>query len=173
MVKTSTVNIGGILFNINDDAYFELENYFSKIKAIYSTSTDSKEILNDIECRMSDLFNSRKSKLQILTIEDVKYAISVLGKPEDFGFNQHSKQNTERKFYHYKSRRLYRNPDNRVIGGVCSGLGAYFDIDPVILRIIFVILFFVGFGPLLYIILWIVIPKAINNAQKNEMYGWV
>lgn len=171
MVKTTTVNIGGTLFNINDDAYIALEDFFYKIKAHYSSFPDNKEILNDIENRMAELLSARVGKHHIITLDDVNYAISVIGKPKDFGFYQNSQSNPRSGFQQNRNRRLYRNPDNRVLGGVCSGLGAYFDIDPVLVRIIFVVLFFVGLGPLFYIIMWIIIPKACTPYQKQEMYG--
>ena len=69
-------------------------------------------------------------------------------------------------------RRLYRDADSRVLGGVCSGMGAYFNIDVVIFRILFVLSVFMGgAGVLIYIILWIVVPKAKTTAQKLEMKG--
>jgi phage shock protein PspC (stress-responsive transcriptional regulator) len=179
MKKTVSANIAGTLFNIDDDAYFALENYLRRIEGAYKYTRDEKEILGDLEQRLSELLNDRTEKrVRIVNSDDINWAISVLGKPEDFGatnFEQTAPPpppnygNTGS--YYHVSRRLYRNPDNKVIGGVCGGLGAYFDADPVLIRVILVVLFFVGFGPLLYIIMWIVVPKAKTATQKCEMHG--
>ena len=176
MKKTVSANIAGTLFSIDDDAYFALENYLRRIESVYKYTPGEKDIIADFELRLSELLNDRTEKrTKIVTIDDVNWAISVLGKPEDFGAAQSStppppNYGNEHSYYR-PVRRLYRDYDNKVIGGVCGGLGAYFDMDPVLIRVVMVVLFFVGFGPLIYIIMWIVVPKARTASQKCEMYG--
>jgi phage shock protein PspC (stress-responsive transcriptional regulator) len=172
MKKTISANIAGILFQIDDDAYNAIEQYLHKIEAGYQYSAEGKEIVSDIENRFSELFEGRtNSRSRTITIEDINWAIGILGKPEDLGATQSSSQSSNSSANYKTNHRLYRDKDNRVIAGVCSGLGYYFNIDPVLIRVIFVVLLFVGFGPLGYIILWIVIPKARTVEQKLEMRG--
>ena len=98
-------------------------------------------------------------------------AISILGTPEDISDNDRS-FSTEDKFSSSGYHRMYRDTDHRIIGGVCSGMGAYWNIDPLIIRIIFAILALTGgLGVLVYLILYIVIPEAKTTAQKIEMKG--
>jgi len=107
----------------------------------------------------------------VINLSDIEEIIKIMGNPSDFGAenNSEAKQNyNNEKAY----KRIYRDPDNRVIGGVCSGLGVYFNFDPIILRILFVVaLLGFGTGFLVYIILWIVLPEAKTYAQKLEMRG--
>ena len=172
MKKTISANIGGILFQIDEDAYFVLEQYFRKIEAGYNYSAEGKEIINDLENRLSELLAGRtNSRSHTISFEDITWAIGVLGRPEDLGAKQSTYQGATGTSYYRPARRLYRDPDSRVIGGVCGGMGAYFDIDPVLLRVLFFVALFVGFGALAYIILWIAIPKARTVSQKLEMHG--
>jgi len=172
MKKTISANISGVLFRIDEDAYNALEQYLHKIEAGYQYSDEGKEIVSDIENRLSELFEGRtNSRSRTINIEDVNWAIGILGKPEDLGQNQSTSHNNSSTSNYKTVHRLYRDKDNRVIAGVCSGLGYYFNIDPVLIRVVFVVLLFVGFGPLGYIILWIVIPKARTVEQKLEMRG--
>jgi phage shock protein PspC (stress-responsive transcriptional regulator) len=172
MKKTISVNIAGTLFQIDEDAYNRLEQYFHKIEAVYQFSAEGKEIVNDLESRLAELLQDRiKGRSVIITIEDINWAIGILGRPEDLGANQAYSSGSSNNNYYKSFRRLYRDPDNCILGGVCSGLGAYFEIDPVLVRVIFVLLVFLGFGPLAYIILWIVVPKAYTVTQKCEMHG--
>ncbi len=108
----------------------------------------------------------------MITVAWVNEVVKTMGTPEDFAEEEGDDEETiasEAK----RKRRLYRDPDHRVLGGVCGGLSAYFNMDPVILRIIFVILFFAtsGAAGLAYLILWIAVPKAINTTQRLEMRG--
>lgn len=180
MKKTHSVNIAGRLFNIDEDAYFMLEDYLRRIEFGYANSSEGKEIKNDIEARLSELFESYKAaNTLIITIVDVRRAIDILGQPEDLGANRNAQYQYQKSYGSWDktenvrySKRLYRDPDNQRLGGVCSGLGHYFDVDPVILRILFLVFFFVGgFGFITYIIMWIAVPKANTPIRKIEMRG--
>ncbi|HCY41979.1 MAG TPA: hypothetical protein DHV48_11600 [Prolixibacteraceae bacterium] len=180
MKKTFTINIGGSVFHIDDDAFEKLQRYLQLLNRHFGTALEGQEILQDIEARIAELLIEKTgNKVEVVTNEMVDEVIARMGKPEDFMEPEEeasaktqadeTAQDGEQK----TRRRLYRDGDNRVIGGVCSGLGAYFNIDMVILRVIFVVLFFLGVGAsfLIYIILWIVVPKAKTTAQRLEMRG--
>jgi phage shock protein PspC (stress-responsive transcriptional regulator) len=171
MKLTVSINLRGYFFNIDEDAYAELKGYLRSLERHFATEESYSEILSDIETRIAEIFRTKLTTYkQVITIEDVSQAISVMGTPEDFSEND--KKTTKEKFSSSGYHRLYRDPDNRIIGGVCAGIGAYWDIDPVIVRIIFVLLTFIGgIGALVYIILYIALPEARTTAQKIEMHG--
>ena len=171
MKITVSINLGGYSFNIDEDAYAELKHYLKNLELHFAGEESSSEILSDIETRMAELFRTKiTSYKQVINMEDVRQVISVLGTPEDISDN--NGPTAQEKFSSPGYHRMYRDPDHRVIGGVCSGMGAYWDIDPVIVRIIFVALALGGgLGLLVYLILYIVIPEAKTTAQKIEMRG--
>ena len=174
MKKTIRINLNGIIFNIDDDAYEKLKAYLDTISRHFSNKQESKEIITDIEARVAELFQERISAdSQVVTLPIVNEVINIMGNPEDIadtGEAGESKQDFHQNYS--RSKRLYRDPENSVIGGVCGGLSAYFAVDPVIFRLLFVIFFFAGGASILvYIILWIVLPQALTAAQKLEMRG--
>ncbi len=171
MKITVSINLGGYSFNIDEDAYAELKRYLKNLELHFAGEESSSEILSDIETRMAELFRTKITNYkQVIDIEDVHQAISVLGTPEDISDN--NGPSARDKFSSPGYHRMYRDTDHRVIGGVCSGMGAYWGIDPVIVRIIFVALALGGgLGVLVYLILYIVIPEAKTTAQKIEMKG--
>jgi len=181
MNKTLTINISGIVFNIEEDAYETLKNYLGKIKSHFRNDEGCEEIVADIESRMAEILKARMNAgKQVLVMADIQDAIGVMGQPEDFSDNPASEENkkeeaqghTQQSYYGNKRRRVFRDPDNNILGGVCSGIGNYFDVDPLWIRLALVVMFF-GFGSgfLLYIILWIIIPEAKTTAEKLEMRG--
>ena len=171
MKITVSINLGGYSFNIDEDAYTELKRYLKNLELHFAGEESSSEILSDIETRISELFRTKiTSYKQVINIEDVRQAVSVMGTPEDISDN--GGKTSREKFSSPGYHRMYRDTDNRIIGGVCSGMGAYWDIDPIIIRIIFVALVLAGgIGALIYLILYIVIPEAKTIAQKIEMKG--
>jgi phage shock protein PspC (stress-responsive transcriptional regulator) len=171
MKITVSINLGGYSFNIDEDAYAELKRYLKNLDLHFAGEESSAEILSDIETRMAEIFRTKLTTYkQVINIDDVNQAISVLGTPEDISDNDGP--SARDKFSSPGYHRMYRDPDHRIIGGVCSGMGAYWDIDPVIVRIIFVALVLAGgVGALVYLILYIVIPEAKTTAQKIEMKG--
>lgn len=178
MNKTVTVNISGFVFYIEENAYAVLATYLNRIKAIFQSDEGGDEILNDVEARIAELFHEKLAdKKEVITIKDVEQVIQVMGKPEDYtdepSFeNAHHSSGASSNNYTNEKRKIYRDPDDKVLGGVCSGLGHYFGIDPIILRIASILLVvFAGFGIPLYIILWIVIPKAMTTSEKLRMHG--
>lgn len=180
MKKTFTINISGSIFHIDEDAYEKLQRYLHMLNRHFGAAVEGQEILQDIEARISELFIEKTTnKVEVITDGMVDEVIARMGKPEDFmesGEEEASaKAQPEEALTDSQKirRRLYRDGDNRVLGGVCSGMGAYFNIDVVILRIIFVIALFlsVGVAPIVYIVFWIAVPKAKTTAQRLEMKG--
>jgi phage shock protein PspC (stress-responsive transcriptional regulator) len=171
MKITVSINLGGYSFNIDEDAYAELKRYLKNLEFHFAGEESASEILSDIETRMAELFRTKLTNYkQVINIDDVNQAISVMGTPEDISDNDRT--SSREKFSSPGYHRMYRDPDHRVIGGVCSGMGAYWDIDPVIVRILFVVTTLAGgIGALVYLILYIVIPEAKTTAQKIEMKG--
>ena len=173
MNKTVNINLGGMFFHIDEDAYQKLTRYFDAIKRSLSNSSGQDEIIKDIEMRVSELLTEKqKSDKHVVAMKDVDEVIAVMGQPEDYRIDEEGTENISTNYSSSKTRKLYRDTENGMIGGVLAGLGHYFGIDKVWLRIIFLILLFAkGIGFLTYIILWIVIPKAKTTAQKLEMTG--
>ncbi|MGE5406227.1 MAG: PspC domain-containing protein [Methanosarcina sp.] len=171
MKITVSINLGGYSFNIDEDAYAELKRYLKNLELHFANEESSSEILADIESRMSELFRSRITGYkQVITIEDVREVISVMGTPEDI--SDEEGPSAREKFTSPGYHRMYRDPDHRIIGGVCAGMGAYWHIDPLIIRIIFLALILAGgISILIYLILYIVLPEARSTAQKIEMKG--
>ena len=180
MKKTFTINISGSIFHIDDDAFEKLQKYLHMLNKHFGPAIEGQEILQDIEARIAELFLEKTgNKVDVITDFMVDEVIARMGKPEDFMDQEEEasgKTPTEtapEEGDQKIRRRLYRDGDSRVLGGVCSGMAAYFNIDPVMMRVIFFLLFFLigPFNLLLYFILWIVVPKAKTTAQRLEMRG--
>ena len=171
MKTTINTNINGISLIFDDDAYTILNEYLSTIKSHFKNKKGSEEIINDIEARIAELFQQMlNDKKQVLNLDDVNKVKGQMGQPSDFD------QDTEEEPVYYartsnQRKRLFRDCGDRMIGGVCSGLGAYFHIDTVWIRLIFVAAIFSGVSPFVYIILWIIIPAARTVSERLEMRG--
>ena len=172
MNKTVTVNIGGIVFHIDENAYERFKQYLESIRMHFTGSDGRDEIMQDIESRIAEMFQEKiKDQKQVITLSDVDEVTALMGKPEQFGDEESKERETDPAEIRVK-RKLFRNPDDNLLGGVCSGISAYFNLDPVWIRIIFAVaFFFAGSGFILYLILWIVIPKAETTADKLQMKG--
>ncbi|MCW3086032.1 MAG: hypothetical protein JWP12_3398 [Bacteroidetes bacterium] len=181
MNRTITMNLSGIIFHIEEDAYDKLNKYLTTIRSYFKDSDGRDEIMSDIESRIAEMLQEKVSKTkQAVLMMDVESVIAVMGKPEDFAGDAEPSQNTNTNgataenatHQQTKRRRLFRDPDDKMVGGVCSGIAHYFDFDPIWLRAAFAISFFVfGSGFLLYMILMIIMPKAKTIAEKLEMRG--
>jgi phage shock protein PspC (stress-responsive transcriptional regulator) len=171
MKITLSINLGGYSFNIDEDAYAELKRYLKNLEFHFAQEESASEILSDIETRIAELFRTKITTYkQVITMTDVNQAISVMGTPEDISDNDGP--SVRDKFASPGHHRIYRDIDNRIIGGVCAGMGAYWDLDPLIIRIIFIALVLAGgLGVFVYLILYIVLPEARTTAQKIEMKG--
>ena len=176
MNKTVNINLGGMFFHIDEDAYQKLTRYFDAIKRSLSNSSGQEEIIKDIEMRVSELLNEKqKSDKHVVGLKDVDEVITVMGQPEDYIIEEDNSNNQNQSFNNHSNRsikKLYRDKDKGMIGGVASGLGHYFGIDTVWIRLILIIsVWGFGTGVLAYIILWIVTPEAITTSEKLEMTG--
>jgi phage shock protein PspC (stress-responsive transcriptional regulator) len=186
MKPTLKISIGNTAFNLEEDAYRLLKDYLDRLNVHYENLSSGKEIIEDIELRIAELLSERiGSPEQPVSENIIKEVIDILGFPEDM--NAHDKE-PEKEFSETKTKnvqkKLYRDTNNRVLGGVCSGLAAYFNLDVVIIRVLFVVFFFglsaihfFTFGItsgtilLIYLILWIVTPPARTVQQRYEMQG--
>jgi phage shock protein PspC (stress-responsive transcriptional regulator) len=174
MNKTVNINIGGLFFHIDEDAYQKLSKYFEAIKRSLSNSSGKEEVMRDIEMRVAEIFTERQiSDKHVINNFDVDAVIAVMGQPEDYRIDDDASEPTPSYNYiHTGRKKLYRDEDKGMIGGVCTGLGHYFGIDSVWLRLSFLLLFFgFGTGVIAYIVLWIAMPKAVTTAEKLEMTG--
>ncbi|MDD3877473.1 MAG: PspC domain-containing protein [Bacteroidales bacterium] len=170
MKKTVTANVGGIVFHIDEDAYEKLSKYLNFVGNRFTDTASKEEIMHDIELRIAELLKSKTGDLkQVITIADIEEVIKLMGSPEDFESDKETESENEKED---TVKKLYRDDDNKIIGGVCSGIGAYFNTDPLWIRLIFVFFFFVASSSFwVYILLWIIVPKAKTTREKFEMRG--
>ncbi len=175
MNKTVTANISGIIFHIELDAYEMLNQYLNTIRKYFHDSDGSDEIMADIESRIAELFKEgMEAGKEVIIKQNIQKVIEIMGEPEQYMDEdaQDNFQSTETTGSNFKSRKLFRDPDDNVIGGVCSGLSYYFGLDKIWFRAAFLIAFFgFGFGFIFYLILWIIIPSPKTTAEKLEMKG--
>ncbi|MFB9077204.1 PspC domain-containing protein [Flavobacterium procerum] len=174
MNKTVNINLGGMSFHIDEDAYLKLTRYFDAIKRSLNNSSGQDEILKDIEMRFSELLTEKqKSEKHVVGLKDIDEVIAVMGQPEDYRIDDEENTNQSYDYGTRKHKKLYRDKEKGLIGGVASGLGHYFGIDAVWIKILFLIFVFAGFGTgiLVYFVLWIVTPEAVTTSEKLEMTG--
>ena len=188
MKETIKASIGGYAFTLDADAYEILKSYLDNLKIHFENKEDGHEIISDIEARMSELLQMKASKDEkIITIEDAGNIIEVMGNPVDFeeeatnntdlGNNSNKSQRSENTTI---TKKLYRDPENGIMGGVCAGLAKYFHLDVVFIRIGYAVcIALAGFAIdklaayifLSYFLLWIAMPKAKTMTQKLAMSG--
>jgi phage shock protein PspC (stress-responsive transcriptional regulator) len=194
MKKIININLSGRVIPIEDSAYEKLQSYIESLRRYFSREVDRDEIINDIESRIAELMNEKIRKgATHITDADIDEIAASMGRPEDFDaeaaepVDNSSKTSSQQSSYTGSTkakRRLYRDTSDKFIGGVCSGIAAYLNIDPSIVRILFAIITFGGFGLgfLAYIILWIVLPpretegytgKRLYRNPENRMLGGV
>lgn len=193
MKRTYNINISGEPFVIDDDAYVLLNEYLDTLKHAFANTADSRLLLDDIEMRISELFGERiEAGSKVITIADVQEVISRIGQPEDFieetdrisvdkDGNVKEEIKEERKAvpppvppaFGEPRKRFFRDTQDKVLGGVCSGLAHYIGIDPVWIRIIMVLFFFFSSSTffIIYVLLWIIIPAADTPIKRLQMYG--
>jgi phage shock protein PspC (stress-responsive transcriptional regulator) len=175
MNKTIIININGIVFHIEEDAYEILKNYMTEVKRHFSGSADSLEITTDIENRIAEMFSEilAGDNKQVIIEQDVNSVIEQMGTVADFENAEKDAEAAAAPFGHgTATRRLFRDPDDHLVAGVCSGIANYFDIDTVWVRLAFAIgIALGGTSLLLYIVLWIVVPKAVTRSDRMAMKG--
>jgi len=175
MNKTININLGGIFFHIDELAYQKLKLYLDAIRRSLSDDPQGRdEILNDIENRIGELLSERiRDERQVVNESDIDEITKIMGKPEDYLVDEEIFE--DEPIYRVKtpSKKLYRDGDDKFLGGVSSGIAHYFGVDPLWIRILWVILVVAGFGSgiPIYILLWILIPEATTTAEKLQMRG--
>ncbi|HTD93088.1 MAG TPA: PspC domain-containing protein [Chitinophagaceae bacterium] len=181
MKKIISINLSGRVIPIEDSAYEKLQAYIESLRRYFAREEGRDEIINDIESRIAELMNEKVRKgASCVTDADVDEIIASMGRPEDFEAEekdepQSAKQGQQQYTYteRKEKRRLYRDTSDKFIGGVCSGIAAYLNTDPAIIRILFAIITFGGFGLgfLIYILLWIVLPtKDLEGYAGKRLY---
>ena len=178
MNKTVNINLAGIVFHIDENAFETLNNYLNALKNHFKNEEGGDEILKDIEGRIAELFTGRLDKKEAISLTDINEVITIMGDPSQYDDEIEQEQSQE---YQHKDedlrkgkrRKVFRDEEDRMIGGVCSGLANYFDISVFWSRIIFIgMLFLIGPGaPFLYLMFWIALPSAKTTAEKLEMKG--
>ena len=182
MKKIININLSGRVIPIEDSAYEKLQAYIESLRRYFSHEDGRDEIINDIESRIAELMNEKVRKgAPSVTDADIDEIIASMGRPEDFAAAEavDSKDQSQqgRQQYNYRERkaksRLYRDTSDKFIGGVCSGIAAYLNVDPAIVRILFAIITFGGFGLgfLIYILLWMILPtKDLEGYSGKRLY---
>jgi phage shock protein PspC (stress-responsive transcriptional regulator) len=174
MKKTLTVNLNNIVFHIDDDAYEMLQTYLHEIADHFQSEDEKKEIMNDIEARIAELFNEKLQKNKnVVNLVDVQEVIEIMGKPSQYAGEDEEPATPKSDKKSQRSRRFYRDPENAILGGIAGGLSAYFNIDVTLIRILLVVLVFIGVGFVIpvYIVVWFVAPEAVTASQRLEMQG--
>jgi len=184
MKRTVTVNLNGRVFTMDEDAYQLLDKYLNNIRIYFRKEEGSAEIIADFEARIEELFSERiRLGQEVITATNVEEVISRVGKPDDFGdresenrSREEEKQNFQQSAqqgYQEVKKSFYRDNDQKMLGGVCSGLAAYFDWDVLVVRIIAIILIFGTSGMIIpiYLLAWIIFPAARTATEKLQMQG--
>lgn len=175
MNKTVDINLANVLFHIDEKAFQKLQRYLEAIKRSFAGTMGSEEIIADIEARIAELFQEKlESERQVITIKEVDEVIAIMGQPEDYMVDDDlfEDKTTTGAAPSGRVKKLYRDMDNKYIGGVCAGLEHYLGFDALWIRLIFILLaIFTGFGLIAYILLWILVPEARTTAQKLDMTG--
>ena len=176
MNKTININLGGFFFHIDETAYQKLKRYLEAISKSLSDDPQGKnEIIADIEARISELLSEKiTDSRQVVNDGDIDEIINIMGQPEDYSDAEESHNQSSYSYERNSStgKKLFRDPDDKFIGGVASGLAHYIGIDVIWVRLGFLALFFGGgFGFLIYVILWILLPEAKTTAEKLQMEG--
>ncbi|MEJ7780777.1 MAG: PspC domain-containing protein [Daejeonella sp.] len=172
MNKTIIININGIVFHIEEDAYEVLRSYMNEVKRHFAYSTDSEEIVTDIENRLAEMFSEQLAadQKQVIVLSDVSDVTGKMGNVSDFDLDDDEDVHTHSSYGIGK--KLFRDIDDRVVSGVCSGIGHYFGIEAQYIRLVALLsIVLAGSGFAIYIILWIVMPKAVTRADKMAMKG--
>ena len=176
MNKTVNINLGGMFFHIDEDAFQKLTRYFDAIKRSLNNSGGQDEIIKDIEMRIAEIISEKHTNdKQVINLREVDEVIAIMGQPEDYRLEDEPQDSfkSSQNYTRTNSKKLYRDTEKGMVGGVATGLGHYFGIQAVWIRIFIVVLVILGYGTgiLAYIILWIVTPAAVTTAEKLEMEG--
>ena len=178
MKKTIDINLAGLRFALDEDAYQRLSTYLRALEAQLSQTPGKEEILADIEGRIAELFTANLNPgKQVINLAEVDAVVATMGAPEDFAGDGAEGGRVAGDWQplgaeESSKKRLFRDADDRVVGGVASGLAAYFEVDPVVVRLLWAASILLGgLGVWLYLILWVVVPPARTTADRLRMRG--
>lgn len=178
MKKTVSVNIKGTNFQVEEDAYELLQDYIDRLTAALGNEEGSQEIIEDIELRIAEICTSKlNDSKSVVELADIEEILKTLGDPSDYVEHDATESNQSQSYQSTAStsgkgeRRLFRDPESSMLGGVCAGFANYFGIDVVIMRVLFVLLLFTGIAIPMYIVLWIIVPKAESTIDRLRMKG--
>lgn len=174
MKKIISINIGGKVFQINDDALNKLDIYIKHLQKHFALEESGDEIMEDMEARMAELLAEKTNNGNTpVGYDEVMYVINTIGDPSQFDTNDEQQKQSKQTMndrYQPRQKKLFRDTEDKVIFGVCSGLGYYFGIDALIIRLAFIVMLFTFGSPILiYLILTILIPKARTYKEKVQM----
>ncbi len=183
MNKIISINLKGFIFQVEEEAYDCLKQYLEQLNRRFAKDESRLEIIDDIESRLAEMMQERLKTKSAITMADVEEIVAIMGNPADFETEEgesepanEEKKDSKTNYTGYTddfaAKRFFRDTENSILGGVCSGAGHYFGIDPLWIRLGFLFLFFVvGTGLLFYIILWVIIPEAKTQSDRLRMKG--
>ena len=148
MKKTLNINLGGIIFHIDEDAFEKLKHYLSNVKTYYKNEEGCEEIVSDIEARIAEIIQERK--IRIIGLAAVDAVIKIMGEPEKHEQEEAASQSNNETKSPKTKKRIYRNKEHAILGGVCSGISSYFSVDPIVIRLLAVVSLLTGGGFFFY-----------------------
>lgn len=179
MKKVIDVSVGGVNFTMEEDAYSRLRNYLQRFENTIEDKDEAKEVMEDVEARVAEIFQKeRKYSNQVVDMNTVQIVIDLLGEVDDSSSEETSSSNFSEGYknaegYTVGEKKLYRDMDKKMVGGVCAGLSAFWGIDVTLIRILFVFTaFFYGITFFVYIVLWLAVPQARYVLDKLRMHGY-
>ena len=172
MKKTVNVAIGGCSFIIDEDACNAIGNYLDRFKAAIEDSSASSDVMDELENRIADLLKGKLGGRDAVTLAMAEDVIGQLGYPEGYKETASEKKEEEKSWQERPVRKLFRDPDNKKLAGVCSGLAMFLGVDVVIIRVIFLVALICGTaGFWIYVVIWIAAPEARTAVEKCELRG--
>ena len=180
MKKTINVAIGGCSFTIDEDAYNTLNEYLERFKGALDSSSSSADVMDELEGRIADLMKAKLGGREVVDMKIAQEVVAQLGYPQGYRPSEaNNAGGNARDEYHYSGtdgerpvRKLFRDPDDKRLAGVCSGLALFLGVDVTLIRIIFIVAFICGSAGLwIYLVIWIAAPEARTAAEKCELRG--
>ncbi|HCD67581.1 MAG TPA: hypothetical protein DEQ56_03800 [Bacteroidetes bacterium] len=172
MNKIIKINLAGQAVSIDEQAYDSLSQYMRSLEKYFINTESGKEILEDIEARIAELFFATLRSNDFISEIHVQEAITLMGTAQDMGAEDNDESQDSQAYKDPKRKKLFRDKEDAIFGGVCSGIGAYYGLDTIAVRIMFILLVMLAGAPIVaYIILWAIIPAAITAQDRYRMHG--
>jgi len=172
MNKIIKINLAGQAVSIDEQAYDSLSQYMRSLEKYFINTESGKEILEDIEARIAELFFATLRSNDFISEIHVQEAITLMGTAQDMGAEDNDESQDSQAYKDPKRKKLFRDKEDAIFGGVCSGIGAYYGLDTIAVRIMFILLVMLAGAPIVaYILLWAIIPAAITAQDRYRMHG--